>query len=99
MAAQIKVTREDRPTIGRYSATTSEASKPATLSYSRPRTSVIYLTFACLPEGDEGQALGEALFAQAVDDAREAGDRIVLADSVIQDWFRSHPDWNDVVAA
>lgn len=98
MKAAKSIKRELQATIGRYALDVAGAD-PAIISFTRPRPNVVYLTFARAPENEAGAKALDKLFSAFVDDARENGDCIVLANAQVETLFGGHPLLTTLVGA
>ena len=88
------IVREQQATIGRYALDVEGSEEPATISFTRPRQHVIYLTCARAPNGDAGQDALDTLIDAVASEAAENNDRIVLANRQMEDLFGEHPRLN-----
>ena len=81
---------------GRYVAR-AEGLPEASLAFSRPNWRITTLDSFDMPEEWAGYGVGRALVSQAVEDARNAGGRILPRCDFAKTQFEIHPEWSDVL--
>lgn len=92
---ELQIEREETRSGGRYVVRLDGAE--AEMTYSRgPAIDIIDHTF--VPPEFRGRAVGAAMVARAVEDARAAGRRIRPLCSFAAAQFQRHPGWEDVLA-
>ena len=69
---------------------------PAFLTYRREDDRLVLLHTE-VPVEAEGQGLGSTLVRAALDQVREAGQRVVPLCPFVTAWLRRHPDYADLV--
>ena len=94
--SDITVTREDGPTSGRYLTTID--GHTAEMTYSRAGTSRIIIDHTGVPDALRGKGAGQALVKRAVEDAREAGVKIIPLCPFAKAQIEKHAEWQDVLA-
>lgn len=94
--SDITVTREETPTRGRYVATVD--GHEAELTYSRAGDHQIIADHTGVPSEIGGRGVGTALARAMVDDARARGLKIVPLCPFVNEQFRRHPEWRDLLA-
>jgi len=94
--SEINVTREDGPTGGRYLTTID--GHTAEMTYSRAGTGRIIIDHTGVPDALRGRGAGQALVKRAVEDAREAGIKIIPLCPFAKAQFEKHAVWQDVLA-
>lgn len=93
---EIKITREESPTKGRYVARVEGIDQEATLSYSRAGPALVIADHTEVPDVFRGQGLGRLLAARMVEDARKEGRKIYALCAFVNAERKKHPDWADV---
>jgi predicted GNAT family acetyltransferase len=99
MTTEIKITREDQPTRGRYVATIDGIAAEAELTYSRASAKLIIADHTGVPDDFRGKGVGTALFMRLVTDARAQGVKIVPLCPFVNAQRLRHPEWADVFQA
>ena len=94
--SDITVTREDGPTGGRYLTTID--GHTAEMTYSRAGTSRIIIDHTGVPDALRGKGAGQALVKRAVEDAREAGVKIIPLCPFAKAQIEKHPERQEVLA-
>jgi hypothetical protein len=92
----IVVTREDGPTGGRYLTTIN--GHTAEMTYSKAGTTRLIIDHTGVPDALRGMGAGQALVKRAVEDAREAGVKIIPLCPFAKAQIGKHPEWQDVLA-
>lgn len=93
---EIKITREDGETGGRY--ITSVNGHEAEMTYSRAGTSRIIIDHTGVPKELGGLGVGKALVFRAVEDARKEGFKIIPLCPFAKAQIEKNKDWQDVLA-
>ena len=89
------VEREDGPTKGRYVIRID--GHEAEMTYTKVGTRQIIIDHTHVPEEFRGQGIGVRMVAQAVEDARAAGKKIIPLCPFAATQFKRHPEWGDVL--
>lgn len=92
----IRIEREDGPTGGRYRAVLD--GHDAEMTFSRAGTKLIIIDHTAVPDALRGRGIGDALVRRAVEEAREAGTKIVPLCPFAASQFRKHADYQDVLS-
>jgi uncharacterized protein len=87
----------DNPSELRYELWSAD-SLAGTIRYTRDGD-VLTLVHTEVDPAFEGQGLGSALIAGALDDARARGKRIIPVCPFVRAYLQRHPEYGDVVAA
>jgi uncharacterized protein len=90
------ITREDKPTRGRYVAKVEGIDAEAELTFSRASPTLIIADHTGVPEVFRGQGLGRLLVTRMIEDARVQGFKIVPLCPYVNAERRKHPEWADV---
>lgn len=94
--SEIKITREDTDTKGRYIA--HIPGKPdADLTFTKSGASRIIIDHTGVPDALRGTGVGRALVERAVLDARSAGLKIMPLCPFAKATIARNPDWHDVL--
>lgn len=93
---QAQISREDRPTEGRYVAKIPGVDAEAELVYSRSDSRLIVAEHTEVPDAFRGQGIGRLLVTRLVDDARAEGVKIRARCPYVKAESRKHPEWADV---
>jgi predicted GNAT family acetyltransferase len=72
--------------------------KHAYLTYARVSDRQIEIDYSFVPPEFRGKGVAEMLVLRAVQDAREAQEKITPLCGFVASTFRRHPDWADVLA-
>ena len=94
--SELKITREDHPTRGRYVATIDGIGAEAELTFSRASDTLIIADHTSVPDAFRGRGVGRALFLRLVGDARANGVKIVPLCPFVNAERQKHPEWSDV---
>ncbi len=86
----------DVPEQQRYEVTAG-GEHVGTAHYER-RGDVVVLTHTVVDPAAEAKGVGSALARTALDDAREAGRKVVPQCEFMAGWIERHPDYADLVA-
>ena len=92
----IKITREDGTSGGRYVTTVN--GHEAEMTYSRAGTSRIIIDHTGVPSELGGLGVGKALVFRAVEDARKEGFMIIPLCPFAKAQIEKNKDWQDVLA-
>jgi predicted GNAT family acetyltransferase len=95
---QPTITREDKPTRGRYVARVEGVDAEAELTYSRSSPTLIIADHTEVPDVFRGQGLGRLLATRMVEEARAQGFKIYALCPFVNAERKKHPDWADVFA-
>jgi predicted GNAT family acetyltransferase len=94
--ADVKITREEGPTKGRYVARVDGIDGEAELTYSRSSPTLIIADHTGVPDAFRGQGIGRLLATRMVEDARKEGVKIYVLCPFVNAERKKHPDWADV---
>lgn len=94
--SELDVKREDGPTGGRYLVTID--GHTAEMTYSKAGATRIIIDHTGVPDALRGKGAGQAMVKQAVEDAREAGIKIIPLCPFAKAQIEKHPEWQDVLA-
>jgi predicted GNAT family acetyltransferase len=97
--SELKITREDHPTRGRYVATIDGVDAEAELTFSRASDTLIIADHTSVPDAFRGRGVGRALFLRLVGDARANGVKIVPLCPFVNAERQKHLEWGDVFQA
>ena len=92
----IKITREDGPTGGRYVAIVN--GYEAEMTYSRAGSTRIIIDHTGVPRELGSMGVGKALVLRAVEDARKDGIKIIPLCPFAKAQIEKNEDWQDVLA-
>lgn len=92
---QAEITLEDSGSKGRYVVRQDGAE--AEMTFTRVGKSQLIIDHTGVPDAFRGQGIGARLVARAVEDAREAGLKIIPLCPFAAAQFRRHPEWADVL--
>jgi predicted GNAT family acetyltransferase len=93
---ELKITREDKPTRGRYVATMDGIDAEAELTFSRAGDTLIIADHTSVPDAFRGRGVARALFLRLVGDARANGVKIVPLCPFVNAERQKHSEWSDV---
>jgi predicted GNAT family acetyltransferase len=93
---ELKITREEGPTKGRYVGRVSGMDAEAELTYSRGGPTLIIADHTEVPDVFRGHGVGRLLATRMVEDARKEGAKIYALCPFVNAERRKHPDWADV---
>lgn len=93
--SDIKITREDGPSSGRY--VTIIDGVEAEMTYSRAGKSRIIIDHTGVPDSMRGLGVGQKLVEAAVEDARKENFKIIPLCPFAKATLKKHPEWQDVV--
>ena len=93
---EIKITREDGKSGGRYVAVVH--GHEAEMTFSRAGTERIIIDHTGVPRELGGLGVGVALVKQAVEDARRDGIKIIPLCPFAKAQIQKHPEWQDILA-
>jgi len=91
------ITRHDQGARGEYHAAVPGSETIGRLTYQR-RGNVLVADHTLVPSEIGGRGVAAKLVEALVDDAREAGDKIVPQCSYVEAMFRRRPEWADLRA-
>jgi predicted GNAT family acetyltransferase len=94
--AEIKITREEGPTKGRYIGRVEGIDAEAELTYSRSSPTLIIADHTGVPDVFRGQGMGRLLATRMVEDARKEGVKIFVLCPFVNAERKKHPEWADV---
>jgi predicted GNAT family acetyltransferase len=94
--ADVKITREEGPTKGRYVARVDGINAEAELTYSRSSPTLIIADHTGVPDVFRGQGIGRLLATRMVEDARKEGVKIYVLCPFVNAERKKHSDWADV---
>jgi predicted GNAT family acetyltransferase len=97
MPLDLPVEHEERNGRGRYVMRLPDGSE-GEMTYARRDATTIIADHTGVPPQYRGQGIAEKLVATAMNDAREAGFKIVPVCSYVVAQFRRHPEWADLRA-
>jgi uncharacterized protein len=87
--------REDNPSGGRYSLRV--AADAAEMTFSRVSLQLIIIDHTEVADGLRGSGAGQRLAANAVEDARSGGWKIMPLCPFMNAQAQRHPEWSDVI--
>jgi uncharacterized protein len=93
--ASAQIHRKDSPSGGRYSL--SVAADGAEMTFSRVSPQLIIIDHTEVAEGPRGTGAGQRLAANAVEDARNGGWKIMPLCPFMNAQAQRHPEWSDVI--
>ncbi|MFT3721980.1 MAG: GNAT family N-acetyltransferase [Hyphomonadaceae bacterium] len=92
----IVITREDKPTGGRYVARV--AGKPeAEMTFSKAGEKIVIIDHTGVPEELGGMGVGKALVEHMVHDVRARGLKVVPLCPFTKATLQKHPEWQDIL--
>jgi uncharacterized protein len=91
-----QVSREDRPTGGRWVVVVD--GHEAEMTFSRASPTLIIIDHTDVADALRGQGVGQTLVERAVIDARREGFRIIPLCPFAKAQFQRHPAWHDVLS-
>jgi predicted GNAT family acetyltransferase len=94
--AKIIITREDKPTGGRYVARI-EGKPDAEMSFSKAGEKIIIIDHTGVPDELGGMGVGKALVEFMVMDVRARGLKIVPLCPFTNAMLRRHKEWQDIL--
>ena len=94
--ADVRITREEGPTKGRYVARVDGTDAEAQLTYSRSSPTLVIADHTEVPDVFRGQGIGRLLAARMVEDARKEGVKIYVLCPFVNAERKKHPEWADV---
>lgn len=94
--SDISITREDRPSGGRYVARIEGIDAEGEITFTWPRDGVISANHTGVPEAMAGKGAANALLNFMLDDARKTGFRIVPVCPFVRKQYARHPEWADL---
>ena len=89
------ITREETASGGRYVLTHDGAE--AEMTFSKAGATRIIIDHTGVPDALRGTGAGQALVQRAVEDAREAGVKIIPLCPFAKAQIDKHPEWQDVL--
>jgi predicted GNAT family acetyltransferase len=93
---EIAITREDRPTGGRYVARIP--GKPeAEMTFSKAGEKIVIIDHTGVPEALGGMGVGKALVEYMVHDVRARGLKVVPLCPFTKATLQKHPEWQDIL--
>jgi predicted GNAT family acetyltransferase len=93
---EITITRQDGPSKGRYVAKVEGVEAEGELIYSRVNPQLVIAEHTEVPDALRGRALGRALIARLVEDARVVGFKIIPLCPYTNAERQMHSEWADV---
>jgi predicted GNAT family acetyltransferase len=94
--ATVSITREDKPTGGRYVAKV-EGKPEAEMTFSKAGEKIIIIDHTGVPDELGGMGVGKALVEYMVHDVRARGLKIVPLCPFTNAQMRRHPEWQDIL--
>ena len=94
--ADVRITREEGPTKGRYVARAEGTDAEAQLTYSRSSPTLVIADHTEVPDVFRGQGIGRLLAARMVEDARKEGVKVYVLCPFVNAERKKHPEWADV---
>jgi len=92
----LKITREESPTRGRYVAHLAGHAGEGELGYSRAGAALVIAEHTAVDDRLRGNGVALALVRRLVEDARAQGFKIYPLCPYVNAERRKHPDWADV---
>lgn len=96
MNEDLPIELEDNGSKGRYVVRGPDGSE-AEMTFTRAGEGQIIIDHTGVPDAFRGQGVGARLVARAVEDARQAGKKILPLCPFAAAQFRRHPEWADVL--
>lgn len=96
MSEDLPITLEDDGIKGRY-VIKGEGGAEAEMTFTRVGKHQLIIDHTEVPDAFRGQGIGLRLVARAVEDAREAGTKVIPLCPFAAAQFRRHPEWADVL--
>src|SRR5262245_25353967 len=94
--SEVRITREDGPSEGRYVARLEGIDAEAELTYRHTSPGVISADHTLVPDVFRGRGIGRLLATRMVEDARKGGVKIVALCPFVKAERQKHADWADV---
>lgn len=94
--AKIVITREDKPSSGRYVARV-EGKPEAEMTFSKAGEKILIIDHTGVPEELGGLGVGKALVEHMVMDVRARGLKIIPLCPFANATLRKHPEWQDIL--
>jgi len=94
--SDLRITREEGATKGRYVARADGIDAEAQLTYSRAGPKLIIADHTEVPDVFRGKGVGRLLATRMVEDARKEGFKIIALCPFVSAERRKHADWADV---
>jgi predicted GNAT family acetyltransferase len=95
-APDLKITREESPTRGRYAARLAGHEGEGELAYSRTSKTLVIAEHTAVDDRLRGNGVALELVRRFVEDARTEGFKIYPLCPYVNAERRKHPDWADV---
>jgi predicted GNAT family acetyltransferase len=92
----VSITREDKPSGGRYVARV-EGKPDAEMTFSRAGEKILIIDHTGVPAELGGMGVGKALVDYMVHDVRARGLKVVPLCPFTSATLRKHPEWQDVL--
>jgi predicted GNAT family acetyltransferase len=92
----LAIERDDGPSGGAYHVVVD--GHAARMTFSRAGERLLIIDHTEVPEALRGRGIGDRLVAQAVEDARQAGTKIVPLCPFAAAQFRKHQEYRDVLS-
>lgn len=96
MTDDLPINRESNGAKGRYVVRGPDGAE-AEMTYTSIGESQIIIDHTHVPDEFRGQGIGARMVAQAVEDARAAGKKIIPLCPFAATQFKRHPEWGDVL--
>ena len=94
--AEVLITREDKPTGGRYVARI-EGKPEAEMTFSRAGEKILIIDHTAVPDELGGMGVGKALVEHMVMDVRTRGLKVVLLCPFAKAMLQRHKEWQDIL--
>ena len=98
MTDEVTVTRELKPTRGRYVARVAGQPGEAVLTFERERPDLIVADHTLTPVPLRGRGIATVLVEHMIADARREGFKVRPTCPFVVAQFDRHPDWSDLRA-
>ena len=95
----IKITREEAGTQGRYVGRIDGIDGEAEITFTRRSPNLISADHTNAPESMRGTGAAMALVTRMIADARLEGFKIIPVCPYVQAQYMRHPEWADVMSA
>lgn len=94
--SRITITKEDGPRHGRYVARIDGIDAEGEITFTHRGPGIISADHTGVPDAMGGQGVARALLNFLLDDARQAGFRIIPLCPYVRAQYARHPDWSDL---
>ncbi len=95
--SDIRITREDSDTKGRFVGVIDGVVGEAELTFSKVSPTLIIADHTAAPDSMRGMGAARALVDHLIETARREGFRIVPLCPYVRAQYAKHPEWSDVM--